>query len=66
MSTIEPSIKIVRNGAQLVSIEVVMPIRIEKSFDGSLKVRMPLFHTQTWARDEADVEIAVEQSAKSF
>lgn len=27
---------------------------------------MPLFHTQTWARDEADVEIAVEQSVKSF
>lgn len=62
MSTIEPSIKIVRSGEKLISIMVVMPIRVEETFDGYLRIYMPLFHTQTWAKDESDVEQAVEDT----
>jgi hypothetical protein len=43
-----------------------MPVRVEKSFDGYLRVYIPLFHTQTWAKDESDVEKAIEEFVIDF
>ena len=60
MSTIEPIIKIARTAGKLTSIAVVMPVKSEWSFDGYLKIHIPLFDSISWAKDETGIEKAVE------
>lgn len=66
MSTIETSIKIVRNEGKLISVAVVMPIRVEKNTDGNFSVYMPLFYSEALAKDESDVEKVVEESVIDY
>jgi len=66
MRIIEPSIIIGRTGDKLTSISVAMPVKVERSFDGSLKVNLPLFGTHSWANDENGVEKAVEAEVILF
>jgi hypothetical protein len=61
MSTIESSIKIVRNEGKLVSFAVIMPIEVDESTDGNFRIYMPLFYSEAVAKDESDVEKAVEE-----
>jgi hypothetical protein len=59
MSTIEPVFKITRIATKISSISVEMPIQTERSFDGYLKVHMPLLDIMIWAKDQEYVEEAV-------
>jgi hypothetical protein len=43
-----------------------MPIRVEKNADGNFRVYMPLFYTETVAKNESDVEKAVEESVLDY
>lgn len=61
MSTVESSIKIIRNEGKLISFAVIMPISVEKSTDGNFRIYMPLFFSEAVAKEESDVEKTVEE-----
>lgn len=66
MSTNEANITITRNKGKLASVSVLMPIWSKPSDQGKIIVKLPLLGIETFAKDEADTEKAIEEAIESF
>ena len=66
MQTNEANIEIIRKDKKLFSISVVMPMWDKISDDGFIKIDIPLFGLRTFAKNEQDSEIAIEEAIKVF
>lgn len=62
----EANIEIIRDNGKLSSISVAMPIWDKPVEDGFLSVNIPLFGIKTFAKDELDSEIAINEALKAF
>jgi hypothetical protein len=62
---IEANIEITRNGEKL-AISVLMPVRNRLTDHGNLFVELPLLGINTIAKDENDIDKAVEEAIMSF
>lgn len=62
----EASIEIIRKQGKLQSISVAMPIWDKPTEDGFLSVNIPLFGIKTFATDESDGEIAINEALRAF
>lgn len=66
MQTNEANIEITRKDKKLFSISVVMPMWDKIGDDGFLKIDIPLFSIRTFAKNDEDAEIAIEEAIKVF
>lgn len=66
MNTTEANIEIIRHGETLSSVSVIMPRWIKAEYDNTLSVNIPFFGIKTFAKDEEDSEIAIEEAIKCF
>lgn len=66
MQTNEANIEIIRKNKKLFSISVVMPMWDKVGDDGFLKIDIPLFSIRTFAKNEQDAELAIEEAIKVF
>ena len=66
MITSEANIEITRHDGVLHSISAVMPVWNKTGEDDIIAVNIPLFGMKTFATDEADVDIAIEEAIKCF
>jgi hypothetical protein len=62
----EANIDIVRKDGKLASVSVVMPIWDKQGEDDIFAVEIPLLGMKTFAKDEIDAEIAVQESIELF
>lgn len=62
---IEANIEITRNGKKL-AISVLMPVRNRLTHHDNLFVELPLLGINTIAKDENDIDKAVEEAITSF
>jgi hypothetical protein len=65
MKTSEANIEIVRIDGKLVSISVIMPTWNKVEHDKGISVNLPLLGIKTWAKNDDDAEIAIEEAIKS-
>lgn len=66
MEIASANIKISRHGDVLNSITLSMPIWSKVESDESIELNIPLFGIKTFAKDEEDIDSAVEEALKSF
>ena len=66
MKTAEGNIEIKRKDGILCSISVIMPIWNKLLDDSTISVDVPLFGLKTFAKNEEDVDVAVEEAIKCF
>jgi len=66
MEDFKANIKIVRHGEELFSIAVIMPFWNRLKEDNTILVDIPLFGIKTFARNEEDAEVAVDEAVRSF
>lgn len=66
MNINEATVEITRHGKVLSSVSVVMPTWDKVEENGSINVSMPLFGINTYAKNDEDAEIAVEEAIKAF
>jgi hypothetical protein len=62
----EANIDIMRKGNKLSSVSVVMPIWDKQGQDDVLVIEIPLLGMKTFAKDENDAEVAVQESIELF
>lgn len=62
----EANIEIIRDNGTLSSISVVMPMWDKIGIDDFLSINIPLFGIKTFAKDEVDSDLAVEEAIKIF
>lgn len=60
------TIRIERKKNLLAAVEVIMPVWSKKSGDGFLEISLPLLNISTWAKDEDDSEIAIQEAVAGF
>jgi hypothetical protein len=66
MKITEANIEISRKDGKLFSVSVAMPIWDKVGNDDFLSVNIPLFGIKTFAKDEIDAEIAINESLRAF
>ena len=62
----EANIDIVRENGKLLSVSVEMPIWDRILEDNFISVNIPLFNIKTFAKDEEDISVAIEEAIKAF
>lgn len=66
MKITEASIEIIRKDGKLFSVFVTMPIWDKIGEDDFLSINIPLFGIKTFAKNEVDAEIAINEVLQSF
>lgn len=66
MNNNEATLELSKHDGGITELSVIMPIWSKKVEDGSFLVNIPLLGLKTFATDESDIDIAVEEAIKCF
>lgn len=62
----EANIEIQRNNGKLSCVTVFIPVWHKQEDSGAIGIGIPLFGLKTFAKNENDIDIAIEECLKSF